>query len=118
MGEVTLTLETSFQVLTGQTVNDVPIIGRRAMNAQVRVQDGEWAVLGGIMAMTKSRATSGVAGLSQIPLLGHLFRKVSTNDEDSSVLIGIRPRLMSLPPDQIVTQRLRVGSDVRPYTPF
>jgi len=75
-------------------------------------------VLGGIMAMTKSRATSGVAGLSQIPLLGHLFRKVSTNDEDSSVLIGIRPRLMSLPPDQIVTQRLRVGSDVRPYTPF
>ena len=118
MGEVTLTLETSFQVLTGQTVNDVPIIGRRAMNAQVRVQDGEWAVLGGIMAMTKSRATSGVAGLSQIPLLGHLFRKVSTNDEDSSVLIGIRPRLMALPPDQIVTQRLRVGSDVRPYTPF
>jgi hypothetical protein len=25
---------------------------------------------------------------------------------------------MSLPPDQIVTKRLRVGSDTRPYTPL
>ena len=118
MGEVTLTLETSFEVLTGQAVNDVPVIGRRAMNATVRLRDGEWAVLGGIMATTKSKASSGLAGFSQLPLLGHLFRDVSIDDEDSQVLIGIRPRLLSLPPDQIVTQRLRVGSDVRPYTRF
>ncbi len=118
MGEVTLTLETSFEVLTGQTVNDVPVIGRRAMNATVRLRDGEWAVLGGIMATTKSKASSGLAGFSQLPLIGHLFRDVSIDDEDSQVLIGIRPRLLSLPPDQIVTQRLRVGSDVRPYTRF
>lgn len=118
MGEVTMTLETSFEVLTGQSVNNVPVIGRRAMNATIRVRDGEWAVLGGIMTTTKSKASSGLAGFSQIPLLGYLFRSVSADDEDSQVLIGIRPRLLSLPPDQIVTQRLRVGSDVRPYTPF
>ena len=118
MGEVTLQIETSFEVLTGDSVNDVPVIGRRALNAQVRLRSGEWAVLGGIMSTTKSKSSSGTAGLSQIPLLGHLFRKVSTDDEDSNVLIGIRPRLLSLPPDQIVTQRLRVGSDIRPYTPF
>lgn len=118
MGEVTLTLETSFEVLTGELVNNVPVIGRRALNATIRLRDGEWAILGGITSTTKSKASSGLAGFSQIPLLGYLFRSVSTDDEDSQVLIGIRPRLLSLPPDQIVTQRLRVGSDVRPYTPF
>jgi hypothetical protein len=118
MGEVTLTIETSFEVLTGDSVNDIPIIGRRSLNGQVRLRSGEWAVLGGIMGETKSKAISGYPGLIQIPGLGYLFRKTSTAEQENNVLIGLRPRLLSLPPDQIVTQALRVGSDLRPYTPF
>ncbi|MCU1325385.1 MAG: type and secretion system protein, partial [Bryobacterales bacterium] len=118
MGEVSLNVETSFEVLTGDSVNDIPIIGRRALNAQVRLQSGEWAVIGGIMGVTKSKAISGYPGLIQIPGLGYLFRKTSSADTESNVLIGLRPRLLSLPPDQIITQALRVGSDLRPYTPF
>ena len=62
MGEVTLSVETSFEVLTGQVINNIPVIGRRALNAQVRLAGGEWAVIGGIMGATKSKATSGFAG--------------------------------------------------------
>ncbi len=118
MGEVSLTMETSFEVLAGQSVNGLPVINRRSLNSQVRLRNGEWAVIGGLMNTTKSKSVGGFWGLAQIPLLGNLFKQVATDNENTSVLIGIRPHLLSLPPDQIVSRPLRVGSEARPYTPL
>ncbi|MGD1073579.1 MAG: type II and III secretion system protein [Bryobacteraceae bacterium] len=118
MGEVTLTVETSVEVLAGQSVNSIPVIGRQSLNSQVRLRNDEWAVVAGLMNPSKSKGTTGFWGLAEIPFLGNLFRQVSTDDEDNDVLIAIKPHLMSLPPDQIVTRPLRVGSDNRPYTPL
>lgn len=117
-GEVTLQMETGFEVLTGQAINNIPVIGRRNLVSQVRLRSEEWAVIGGIMNATDSKAVSGFLGLASIPVLGYLFRQNSTDKEENNVLIGVRPHLMSLPPDQIVTKRLRVGSEMRPYTPL
>lgn len=118
LGEVTLTLDTSFEVLTGQAINNIPVIGRRNLVSQVRLRNDEWAVIGGLLNTTNSKATSGFWGLAGIPYLGYLFKQVSTDKEESNVLIGIRPHLLSLPPDQIVSKALRVGTDLRPYTPL
>jgi type II secretory pathway component GspD/PulD (secretin) len=115
---VTLAVETSFELLTGQAVNGIPIIGRRQMNNQVRLLDGEWAVVAGLMGKTDSKNQTGFWGLSQIPLIGNLFKQTSKDKEEQHVLIAIRPLLLSLPPDQIVTPRLRVGSETRPFTPL
>jgi type II secretory pathway component GspD/PulD (secretin) len=118
MGEVTLTVDSSFQVLTGQSVNSVPVIGRRQLTSEVRLKDGEWVVVAGMMSPSSSRSVSGFRGLANIPLLGNLFRQVSTDKENENLLIAIRPRLLSLPPDQIVTHRLRVGTETRPFSPL
>lgn len=118
MGEVTLTLDTSFEVLTGQAINGIPVIGRRNLLSQVRLRTDEWAVIGGLLNTTQARSVSGFLGLANLPLLGYLFRQVSTDQEENNVLIGIRPHLLALPPDQIVSRTLRVGSDARPYTPI
>jgi general secretion pathway protein D len=118
IGEVTLTLDTSFEVLNGQAINNIPVIGRRNLVSQVRLKNGEWAMIGGILNATSSKGTNGFGGLSGIPLLGYLFKQISTDKEENNVLIGIRPHLLSLPPDQNVSRRLRVGSDTRPHTPL
>jgi hypothetical protein len=115
---VTLGIETTFELLAGSAVNNIPIIGRRAMNTQVRLLDGEWAVVAGLMTNSVAKTHSGFWGLSQIPLLGNLFRMNTRDKERGNVLIAIRPRLLSLPPDQIVTKALRVGSETRPYNPL
>jgi general secretion pathway protein D len=115
---VTLAIETSFELLTGQAVNGIPIIGRRQLNNQVRLLDGEWAVVAGMMGKTDSKDQTGFWGLSQIPLLGNLFKQTTKDTESQNVLIAIRPHLLSLAPDQIVTPRLRVGSETRPFTPL
>jgi Flp pilus assembly secretin CpaC len=86
--------------------------------SQVRLRNEEWAVIGGMIANTNSKAVSGFLGLANIPWLGYLFRQYSTDLEDNQVLIGLRPHLLSLSPDQKVTKALRVGSDNRPYTPL
>jgi Flp pilus assembly secretin CpaC len=118
MGEVTLTIDTSVEVLAGQSVNNIPVIGRQSLNSQIRLRNDEWAFVAGLMNPSKSKGTTGFWGLAEIPFLGNLFKQVSTDDEDNNLLIAIKPHLMSLPPDQIVTHPLRVGSDNRPYTPL
>jgi type II secretory pathway component GspD/PulD (secretin) len=65
-----------------------------------------------------SKSVSGFWGLSSIPLLGNLFKQVSRTKSDENVLIAIRPRLLTLPPDQNLTPRLRVGTETRPFIPL
>lgn len=114
----TLNVETTFQVLTGQAVNGIPVIGNRGLKSQVALRNGEWAVIGTLMDTTRSKAASGFWGLSQIPFLGELFKQTSKDKEESNVLIGVRTRLISLPPSEIVSRALRVGNDQRPYIPL
>jgi general secretion pathway protein D len=115
---VTLTVETTFELLTGESVNNIPIFGRRALNNEVRLLDGEWAVVAGMMNPSDSKTTAGFWGLAQIPLIGNLFKQTTKDKERENVLIAIRPHLLSLPPDQVVTRRVRVGSEARPYLPL
>ena len=118
MDEVTLKIESAFQVLTGQTINDIPVIGSRNMTSEVRLRNQEWAVLGGLISDSSSKSVAGFWGLAQMPLLGNLFKQTTRDREKNNLLIGIRPRLLSLPPDPMVTRALRVGSDARPFTPL
>jgi hypothetical protein len=118
MRDSSLNVESTFQVLTGAAVNGIPVIGNRAVKSQVGVVNGEWSLLGIVIGHTESKAVSGFWGLAQLPIFGELFKQTSINDTDSEVLIGIRTHLLSLPPDQIVTKRLRVGSEARPFIPL
>jgi general secretion pathway protein D len=115
---VTLAVETSYELLSGAAVNGIPIIGRRQLITQVRLLDGEWAVVAGLMGRTNAKSESGFWGLDQIPLVGNLFKHATKDAETQSVLIAIRPHLLSLAPDQIVTRKLRVGTETRPFTPL
>jgi general secretion pathway protein D len=115
---ITLAVESSFELLTGSAVNGIPIFGQRQMNNQVRLLNDEWAVVAGITGASRSKTQSGFWGLSQLPLVGNLFKQTSKDNESSNVLIAIRPRLLSLPPDQVLTPRVRVGTETRPFTPL
>jgi type II secretory pathway component GspD/PulD (secretin) len=115
--DVSLTLETSFELLTGQAVNGIPIFGNRKIQSEVRLRDGEWAVVAGLMGDSNSRNSSGLDGLGRIPGLGSAFRQTNTDREKNTVLIGLRPHLLSLPPNENESLALRMGSETRPYIP-
>lgn len=116
--EVTMAIEATYEVLSGQSVNGIPIISRRAINTDVRLRNEEWAVVAGLTGQLDSKSSSGVAGLARIPWLGNLFRQTSVDHESNSLLIGIRPHILALPPEENVPRPLRVGSDAHPFTPL
>ena len=118
MEEVTLDLESEFKVLTGESFNDIPVIANRQMKSQIRLRNGEWAVVAGMLVAQDTRSVTGPAGLSQVPGLGHLFREQTHNDDERQILLVLKPVLLSLPPDQLPTQAVWTGSENRPPAPL
>ncbi|MBZ5593043.1 MAG: type II and III secretion system protein [Acidobacteriia bacterium] len=118
MDEVTLDLETEFKVLTGQTNNGIPIITSRHLSSKIRLREGEWGVVAGLLTSSEARTISGIAGLSSIPVLGRLFQQNNKDENTSQVLLIIKPTLLNLPPDEFVTPTIWTGSELRPVMPL
>jgi general secretion pathway protein D len=118
MDEVTLDIEVEFKVVTGDSINGIPIISNRKMVSKVRLREGEWGVVAGLMTSSEARTIHGIAGLSSIPVLGQLLRKNNKDESTDEVLMIIKPTLLNLPPDQFVTPAIFTGSEVRPLTPL
>mgnify|MGYP001764923899 CR=1 FL=1 len=71
-----------------------PAINVRRVKTQVRVNNGETAVLGGIFEQITRNDTSKVPLLGDLPILGNLFRSNSKMDEKTELLIFLTPRLL------------------------
>jgi type IV pilus assembly protein PilQ len=75
-------------------VDGIPTITRRTASAEVVVNNGETVVLGGIYVKKESEYESGIPLLSQIPLLGWLFKKKGVSNEQAELLIFITPTIV------------------------
>jgi len=116
--DVTLDLDVEFKVLTGESLNGIPVISDRKMTSKVRLSQGEYGVIGGIMSSSEARTIRGIAGLSQIPVLGQLIRSNTNDGNTSDVLMLVKPTLLNLPPDQYGSPVIWTGPDARPPTPL
>jgi type II secretory pathway component GspD/PulD (secretin) len=116
--EVSMAIEATYEVLSGQSDDGIPEIETDKIATNIRLRNDEWAVIAGMMDSSHSKSTSGIWGLSRIPLIGNLFRSASINKSSGSLLIGIRPHVLYIGADENVTRPLRVGTDARPYTPL
>jgi len=71
-----------------------PPINTQQVQTQVLVDNGETIVLGGVYEQNKQNQTVRVPFLSDIPLLGYLFRRTYNQDEKSELLIFVSPRIV------------------------
>ena len=115
---VSMSIEASYEALTGESSDGIPVIQTNKITTDIRVRNEEWAVVAGLIAETNNKTISGFAGLARIPLLGNLFRQTSTDKSTLHFLIGLRPHILYMGPDENVTQPMRAGSDARPFTPL
>jgi type IV pilus assembly protein PilQ len=76
-----------------RSVNGIPPIDTQRAVTQVLVNDAETMVIGGIMKSQETSAKDGVPYISQIPLLGWLFRRDVSASELRELLIFITPRI-------------------------
>jgi len=118
--ELSLAVEAEFKVLTGEALNGIPVISNRKFTSACRLREGEWAVLGGLVRKSETRALNGPAGLSTLPLVGRLFRRNDVTKDEGQVLLLVRPRVVSpAPADGLAAVgRFWTGSEARPKAAY
>ena len=116
--EVSLEVESEFKVLTGKTLNGIPVISTRKFQSRTRLREGEWAVMAGLLSSSEAHTVSGIAGLATLPVLGPLFSQRSKDQDSGEILLVLRPRLVSPPPSSEDAPAFWVGSETRPLTPL
>ena len=94
-----ITLDLDFELSRAEAVIPggprSPPINKTTAKSIVTVQSGETVIVGGLITEDKSKSTSGLPLLSQIPLVGALFGDQTFGDERTELVIFITPRLLS-----------------------
>jgi len=76
------------------TVQGGIIINTTMADTRVMVNDGETAVIGGLIRSNESTTKRGIPVLMDVPLLGNLFRSNSTTKQKRELLIFVTPKIL------------------------
>lgn len=83
-----------FGRVVGTGAAAVPPINTQSAQTSVLVKDGATTVIGGIYSGQETTAKQNTPFLSQIPLLGMLFKNSSVQNTNNELLIFITPRIV------------------------
>lgn len=97
-GQTRIKLDVSIRdgQLTGQTVDNIPVISNSTINTSAFVDEGEALLVAGYRTRNQSTGVTGVPGLSKIPVLGALFRSRDTEDSRMERLFLVTPHIIAL----------------------
>jgi len=98
--QVSLHLELDISQVTGyRDVGGIqqPIISQRKIAQDIRTEDGEISLVGGLIQEQDSKVISGLPGLSQIPLLRRLFTDEKIEKSQTELLITLIPHIVRSP---------------------
>jgi general secretion pathway protein D len=74
-----------------------PSIRTREAETMLRVHHGETIVIGGLLQSLDKTDVSKLPLLGDLPIVGQLFRKTTTQKEESELVIFITPKIMDSP---------------------
>ena len=77
------------------TTSLIPEISVREMESVMQINDGDTAIIGGLMQDQHGDDTSGVPGLSKLPWVGDLFSYKDKSYTKSELIIFIRPTVIT-----------------------
>jgi pilus assembly protein CpaC len=101
--------EPNTEPITAGTATTLPSFKISTVSTSVQMNEGENLVIGGLTLDNLTNMTDGVPLLSEIPILGALFRNAQRNNEKIELMVIIRPTLVKgsttmpeLPTDKVV----------------
>jgi len=74
--------------------NEIPVIRTREMESVIRVQNGNIAVMGGLMEDSAQNTDHAVPGIARIPILGNLFQNRDDTRKKTELVIFLRPTVI------------------------
>ncbi|MFZ0636931.1 MAG: FG-GAP-like repeat-containing protein [Candidatus Acidiferrales bacterium] len=89
--EVSLQLSLEIRSLTGQSINQLPIISNRTIEQTVRLKEDETTILAGFLNSQETLSLNGWPGVAQVPGVGLLAGDQNTDRSGDEVMILITP---------------------------
>ena len=102
---------------TQSTVQGGVIINTSEADTRVMVDDGQTAVIGGLIRTNESSVRRGVPLLKDLPLLGFLFRSSNTVHQNRELIIFVTPRIVEPGGDQLQPARPSADGGRRSSSP-
>lgn len=77
------------------SINGSPAINTQLLQTQVIMQDHDTLILGGVLQENKTEQQQGIPFLSQIPIIGLLFRYHKKTNELKQLIVFVTPIILS-----------------------
>jgi general secretion pathway protein D len=94
--DVSLNLKISVTNISGTGFGGLPTFGNREINTIIRLRDGETNMLAGLIKDEEREALSGIPGLSDIPLIGHLFAHTEKSTNQTDIILTLTPHIIRI----------------------
>lgn len=95
-GKTQIKLDVSIEdgQISGQAVGNLPVVTKSTVNTEAFINQGQALLIGGYRMDNDSHGTTGVPGLSKIPLIGGLFRYHADQTTHMERLFVLTPRVI------------------------
>lgn len=74
--------------------NEVPVVEVRELDSILKLKSGQVMVIGGLMEEVNSNSDTGLPGVSEVPVLGNLFKSVNKTTTKKELVIFIRATIV------------------------
>jgi general secretion pathway protein D len=94
--EVSLALKVSLSSISGVGFGNLPTFGNREISTTIRLKDGETNMLAGLIRDEERKTVQGVPGLTDIPLIGHLFANNRKEIQQTDIVLTLTPHIVRI----------------------
>jgi general secretion pathway protein D len=110
--DVSLNLKIAVTNISGTGFGGLPTFGNREINTIITLRDGETNMLAGLIRDDERVALDGIPGLSDLPLVGHLFGHSTKSKTQTDVILTLTPHIIRvLDLTEADLRPFRVGRD-------
>jgi type IV pilus assembly protein PilQ len=93
--DVTADVEVEVSSLKGISADGLPELSRRSLQTTLKLQEGETAIIGGLIEKTETINKNKIPLLGDIPIIGDfLFSSQSINVDESELIIYLTPEIV------------------------
>jgi general secretion pathway protein D len=98
--------------ISGTGFGGLPTFGNREINTVIRLKDGETNMLAGLIRDDEREIKEGIAGLSDLPVLGQIFGRTHKEATETDIILTLTPHIIRvLDLTEADLRPFRVGRD-------
>ena len=92
--EVTLGMKVTISSILGTGFGGLPTFANREITTTIRLKDGETNMLAGLIRDDERTVLEGVPGLSDLPMVGHLFANNHKEVQQTDIILTLTPHIV------------------------